>query len=724
MRRTYSCGITSVFGDGLRYCTVTPAANKLNKSIRFAFLACFALVLATLAGCSGVAVTANSAGTTGTVSGATPPPPVVNGAPATSAEVGVLYDYIPDVSDALGHALTFQITNMPAWATFSTTSGELKGTPAAADVGTTAEIEIGVSDGAGQATIGPFRITITAAQSTPPPTQAPPIISGTPPASAAVGQVYSFTPSASDPSGGTLSFLIVNRPAWASFNTTTGEFSGKPTAQNVGSFANIAISVSNGTSTASLPAFTVTVSVLPGDAKPTINGVPTTAVNAGSTYSFTPTASDPNGLALTFSVQNQPSWASFNTTTGQLAGTPAAADVGSFANVVISVSNGTASASLAAFTITVSAAAVDQPPVISGTPATSVTAGSAYSFTPLANDPAGQPLTFSIKNQPSWANFNTATGRLFGTPTASNVGSFANVIITVSDGTASASLPAFTVTVSAQPVDGPPTISGSPATSVTAGSAYSFTPTATDPQGHALTFSIGNRPPWANFNTSTGQLSGTPSAGNVGSFANITISVSNGASSASLAAFTITVLAPNDGPPKISGSPPTSVNAGSPYSFTPTASDPQGHALVFSIANPPPWASFNTSTGQLSGTPTAANVGSFANVNISVSNGTASASLPAFTINVTQISTGTATISWTTPTKNTNGTPLVNLAGFTVYYGTSTSNLGQTVQIANPGVNTYLVDNLAPGTWYFAVSDYTSSGAQSNLSNIGSKTIQ
>jgi hypothetical protein len=353
-----------------------------------------------------------------------------------------------------------------------------------------------------------------------------------------------------------------------------------------------------------------------------------------------------------------------------------------------------------------------------------VTAGSAYSFTPIANDPAGQPLTFSIKNQPSWANFSTNSGRLFGTPTASNVGSFATIIITVSDGSASASLPAFTVTVSAQPVDGPPTISGSPATSVTAGSAYSFTPTATDPQGHALTFSIGNRPPWANFNTSTGQLSGTPSAGNVGSFANITISVSNGASSASLAAFTITVLAPNDGPPKISGSPPTSVNAGSPYSFTPTASDPQGHALVFSIANPPSWASFNTNTGQLSGTPSAANVGSFANIKISVSNGTSSASLPAFSINVTQISTGTATISWTTPTKNTNGTPLVNLAGFTVYYGTSTSNLGQAVQIANPGVNTYIVDNLAPGTWYFAVSDYTSSGAQSTLSNIGSKTIQ
>jgi hypothetical protein len=570
------------------------------------------------------------AGTSGGVSGTNAQPPVVNAAPATSAQVGVLYDYTPNVSDALGRALSFNITNMPAWASFNTATGELTGTPAADDIGRTAEIEIVVSDGAALATIGPFRITITAAQSSPPLTEAPPAISGAPAASVAAGQPYLFVPTASDPNGHTLTFSIVNRPSWTNFNTTSGQLSGTPTAADIGSFANIMISVSNGTATVSLPAFSLAVTALPADGSPTINGTPATSVNVGAVYSFTPTASDPNGLALTFSVQNQP----------------------------------------------------------------------------------------------AWANFNKDTGALSGTPAATNVGSFANIVIAVSDGAATASLPAFSITVSAQSGEGSPTIRGTPATSVTVGSAYSFTPTATDPLGHALTFSVQNQPSWATFHATTGQLTGTPSAVNVGIFANITISVSNGSASASLPAFTVTVSAQSsDGPPTISGTPATTVNVGSVYSFTPTATDPQGHALTFSIQNQPSWTTFNKNTGQLSGSPGAANVGTFANITISASNGTASASLPAFTISVADISTGSATLDWTTPTQNTNGTPLVNLAGYRIYYGTSSSNLNQTVQINNPSVNTYMLNGLAPGIWYFSMVDYTSDGTESAFTNSASKTI-
>ena len=66
---------------------------------------------------------------------------------------------------------------------------------------------------------------------------------------------------------------------------------------------------------------------------PTISGTPPTAVTIGKSYSLTPTASDPDGDVLTFSVQNMPSWASFDTTTGRLSGTPTLADVGTYGNV-------------------------------------------------------------------------------------------------------------------------------------------------------------------------------------------------------------------------------------------------------------------------------------------------------------------------------------------------------------------------------------------------------
>ena len=86
-----------------------------------------------------------------------------------------------------------------------------------------------------------------------------PTISATPPAQAAVGAVYKMTPVAQDADGDTLAFSIANKPAWAVFSTTTGELSGMPGAQDVGSFSDVVISVSDGVTSASLPAFSIIV---------------------------------------------------------------------------------------------------------------------------------------------------------------------------------------------------------------------------------------------------------------------------------------------------------------------------------------------------------------------------------------------------------------------------------------------------------------------------------
>ena len=88
---------------------------------------------------------------------------------------------------------------------------------------------------------------------------------------------------------------------------------------------------------------------------PSISGVPAESVAEGSTYVFQPSASDADGDSLTFSIQNRPSWASFNGSTGRLYGTPDAADVGNYDNIKIAVSDGAATTSLPAFSIAVNA---------------------------------------------------------------------------------------------------------------------------------------------------------------------------------------------------------------------------------------------------------------------------------------------------------------------------------------------------------------------------------
>jgi len=393
-------------------------------------------------------------------------------------------------------------------------------------------------------------------------------------------------------------------------------------------------------------------------------------------------------------------------------------------------SNGVAAAPA---TAPASAGQSNTAPTISGAPSNAATVGQPYSFTPGASDGDGDTLTFFVTNAPSWASFNSATGQLSGTPTAA--GTFSNIVIGVSDGQAGVALPAFSITATASGGGGggggtsntAPTISGTPSTTATVGAAYSFRPTASDANGDPLTFSIAGKPSWATFSTTSGRLSGTPSSSNVGAFNNIVITVSDGQATKSLPAFSITVSAAGgttNRPPTISGTPSTTVLQGSAYAFTPAASDADGDTLTFGITNAPGWAAFNTSTGRLSGTPGAGDVGSYANISISVSDGQASAALGPFAISVVAVGTGSATLSWTAPTANTDGSALTDLAGFKVYWGTASGNYPNSVTLNGTGTLTYVVTNLTPAKWYFSTTAFNSQNVESSFSAEASKVIQ
>jgi len=278
------------------------------------------------------------------------------------------------------------------------------------------------------------------------------------------------------------------------------------------------------------------------------------------------------------------------------------------------------------------------------------------------------------------------------------------------------------------PANRAPTIGGNPAVSATEGSAYSFQPSASDADGDTLAFSASGLPAWLTISTSTGMLGGTPPTAAAGTYAGILVSVSDGRLSASLPTFSITVTAPVGGPPPntppgISGTPTTSVSVGQPYAFQPTASDPDGQTLRFGIANKPAWANFDIVSGRLSGTPAATDAATYANIVISVSDGTASATLPAFNIVVLAPVIGFADLTWTAPTQNEDGSALTNLAGYKVRYGQSVGSLSQVVVIPSAGTTTLRIEGLTGGTWYFTVASYTNAGVESVPTGAVSKTI-
>lgn len=245
-----------------------------------------------------------------------------------------------------------------------------------------------------------------------------------------------------------------------------------------------------------------------------------------------------------------------------------------------------------------------------------------------------------------------------------------------------------------------------------------FTAVVSNSTNTAVTWQVNNI---TGGNASVGTISATgvytaPKA--LPSSTSIAITAISSADTSKTGSAIVTITVP---PPTIGGSPTTSVVVGQAYYFKPTASDPNGLPLTFSITGKPSWATFNATTGELAGTPAAANVGS-SSIAITASNGKAQATL-SFTLAVVQSATGSASLSWVAPTTRTDGSALTDLAGFRIYYGNQQGNLTSQVAITNPTVTTAVVSNLASGTWYFVVTAVDSSGGESAYSNIGSKTI-
>jgi len=276
----------------------------------------------------------------------------------------------------------------------------------------------------------------------------------------------------------------------------------------------------------------------PANTAPAVTSTGVTVATEGEAYSYTFAATDADGDSLTFAAPTLPSWLSFDAASGVLSGTPAAADVGDNA-VTLSVTDGTDSVSQT-FTIVVAAVVVpNTAPTITSTAVIAATEGTAYTYTFAATDAEGDTLTLSAPTLPSWLSFDAATGELTGTPATADVGDSA-VVLSVTDGT-DAIEQAFTITVAAAVVPNTaPTITSTGLTMGTVGSSYTYTLVATDVDaGDTLSFSSVTLPAWANFDTTTSVLSGTPDM--AGDYP-VELLVSDGTDSTPQS-FTITVVA-------------------------------------------------------------------------------------------------------------------------------------------------------------------------------------
>jgi hypothetical protein len=222
-----------------------------------------------------------------------------------------------------------------------------------------------------------------------------------------------------------------------------------------------------------------------------------------------------------------------------------------------------------------------------------------------------------------------------------------------------------------------------------------------------------------NAGTTTATGSSTPTTGSAASTTGgststtpATSSSSSGSSSNAVAAITL------------QGAPPTSATVGAGYAFRPVVS-PNNAGITFTATGLPAWLSFNANTGALSGTPAVKDEGTTGHITIAAGNGSSRASLTPFTIQVKGAASATESIklSWAAPTKNADGSPVTDLAGYHIYYGPSAGELTKKIDVAGAASTTYVVEGLTSGTYYFSLVAYNSAGLDSGRSNIADQTI-
>jgi len=419
----------------------------------------------------------------------------------------------------------------------------------------------------------------------------PPVITSSPIETATVGEDYTYTVVAADPDGDDLTYFLNTNPSTnMTIDESTGVISWTPTA--TGTY-DVVVEVSDG-ELSDVQNFTIMVSEPePINQSPLITSIPVTAVTLGETYICTIEATDPNGDALTYSLNACPVGMTIDSTIGTISWLPTA--IGSY-NVTVEVSDGELS-DVQNFTIMVSEPEpINQSPFITSIPVTAVTLGETYICTIEAIDPNRDTLTYSLTACPVGMTIDPTTGTITWTPTA--LGSY-YVNVEVSDGELS-DVRTFAIIVSPVPVG--PTIVSLPPLEAVVGELYTGQVTTTPGSNATLAYSLIGAPAGMTINSITGLINWTPAA--AGEQA-VTVVVANGIGLSDSKDFTI-IVSPANQAPVITPIPDITIIVGETYTYIVEANDPDGDDLTYFLTtNPSTDMTIDEGNGAISWIPTA-----------------------------------------------------------------------------------------------------------------------
>ena len=279
---------------------------------------------------------------------------------------------------------------------------------------------------------------------------------------------------------------------------------------------------------------------------------------------------------------------------------------------------------------TVSIDNVNAAPTMLSTLLPPASAASPYRFTVQARDAdLGDALRYELAAAPTGLAIEAVSGELRWTPTAAQSGNHL-VRVRVTDLGGLSVVRDFDLLVSD---NHSPQITSVPGTTATVGAEYLYDVEAADADGDALSYGLAQAPTGMQIDGSSGLIRWTPSAA---ASVEIEVRVLDTRGGFALQRYTLQVSGPQNHPPAITSTPPTSASPGRAYAYLIDATDPDGDALSVLVPVKPAGMTLDEFTGRLAWTPTSAQLGTHA-VQVQVIDGRGGSATQSFEIVVSQI---------------------------------------------------------------------------------------
>jgi len=513
----------------------------------------------------------------------------VNDAPAFSSEPpleateGTPYQYTAQADDPdAGDSLTYSLTTAPDGMSVDAATGAVTWTPTA-NQGGSQSVTLTVTDSAGASDQQSWTIQVEILNQ-------PPVITSIAPTTAFAGQTYQYPVSASDPENDALSFELTQAPAGMYIDAGTGLIEWQPTLAQLGDH-DVTVRVTDANGGTDTQAFTVTVSD-PNQA-PTISSTPGGLAQVNSIYSYAVEAQDPDGDALTYSLNQSPSGMTINTASGLVEWTPTDSQVGTH-DVAVQVTDEHGLGVIQSYQLQV-ISENNGAPSISSAPMTSVKVGNTYSYTVEAQDPDGDTLTYQLAQAPAGMVIDASKGDITWDTTGAGLGSYA-VSIRVEDPWGAWAAQSYTLTVTND--NAAPSITSTPVTEAVVNTLYQYDVEAVDPEGTELTYQLLAWPGGMTINPATGLIEWTPAVSQVGN-STVKVAVTDEAGLSDTSTFVINVTTGSIDPPYLGNKPTDTATVGEQYSYYVHAVDAFGYTPEVTLVSGPAGMSIQQSGSSL-----------------------------------------------------------------------------------------------------------------------------